>query len=316
METLRFISTPSQEKRLNDHLDGGSGMKSKRGLEVEATSLQAIAEICHEANVHFVLMGIDRFLQRPSFDGISLLLDAEVEPIVYSPFWDPPLGVDGVEINRIASDKYRLYRMIREIPDVRQPQTTFIHNHRDIQSALQEIQTDKIVIKPRKNSHSSRNVLVMNRSRIERQLDDECLNFSDCIMQEYLPESLWPPKEWRLHFVGRKLCRCLRITDKNNWRKSFKIEDVPLPEIPLELRGQAQKIAAVLVNPRNKDNFTLDFLETEKGVIFLETNCGALGSFYIDSPEKKIFLREIFITLFRLYFKRRIRTSLFPNTHL
>lgn len=310
METLRFISTPSQAKRLNDHLERGSKTRSVRGLEVEAISLQVIEEICRTAGVDFALIGIDQFLQQPRSDGISLLLDADIEPIVYSDFWDPPLYIDGVETNRIVSDKYRLYRMIQEVPEVRQPKTIPVHNHHDVESALNEIPTDKIVLKPRRNSHSSRNVLVMARSRIGQLRDDECLNFYDCIMQEYPPESLWPPKEWRLHFVGRKLCRCLKITDKNNWRKVFNIEDMPLSEIPPEIRNQALKIAAILVNNRNKDNFTLDFLETTSGFVFLEANCGALGSFYIDDREKKVFLQEIFLTLFRLYFKRRIKVCI------
>lgn len=307
METLRFISTPSQAKRLNDHLDGGSKIKSIRGLEVEAISLQVIEEICRTVGVDFALIGIDQFLQHIPSDGVSLLLDADVEPIVYSDFWGRQLQVDGAEINKIVSDKFRVYRMIREVPGVSQPKTIPVHNHHDVESALTEIQTDKVVLKPRISGHSSRNVLIVDRTRIEQPRDDERLNFHNCIMQEYPPESLWPPKEWRLHFVGRKLCRCLKITDKNNWKGYFKIEDIPLLEIPIGIGDQALKIAARLVNNRNKDNFTLDFLETKNGPIFLEANCGALGSFYIDDPEKKDFLQEIFITLFRLHFKRRIK---------
>lgn len=310
MDTLRFISTPSQVKKMNDHLaaEGSKGL-SVRGLEVEATSLMVIRAICEDCRIQFELVGIDEFLRDQPKDGISLLLDADVEPMVYSGFWNPPLKVDGNEVSRIIGDKHRIYKMISTIKDVRQPKTLPLHNHRDVKSALAEILTEKVVIKPR-NSHSSKNVLILDKSRLVDTRPDERLNFADSIVQEYLPESLWPPREWRLHFVGRQLCRAIKITDKNNWTGAFKVENHAPQDVPRDLAEQAQKVATVLVNQRNRDNFTLDFLETEQGHLFLEANCGALGSFYVDDPEHRKYLEPIFANLFRLFFKRKISDCL------
>lgn len=310
MDTLRFVSTPPQAKKLNDHLAGKKSQGlSIRGLEVEATSLVVVRAICEDCRVQFELVGADEFFRDKPENGISLLLDANVEPMVYSEFWNPPLKVDGNDVSRIIGDKYRIYRMISTVEGVKQPITLPLHNHRDIESALTSMSTEKVVIKPR-NSHSSKNVLILDKSRLANTRPDERLNFSDSIVQEYLPESLWPPIEWRLHFVGRQLCRAIRITDKNNWTGSFNVDNHSTRDVPKELVEQARKVAMVLVNQRNKDNFTLDFLETEEGYLFLEANCGALGSFYVDNPEHRKYLEPIFAQLFRLFFKRKISDCL------
>lgn len=306
MDTLRFIATPSQAKKLNDHLSGSESQGfSIRGLEVEAVSLSVIRAICEEARIQFELVGADDFLKKQPADGISLLLDADVEPIVYSEFWAPPLKVDGSEINRLIGDKHRIYKMISTVQSVKQPKTLPLHNHRDLEDALAQLPTEKVVIKPR-NSHSSKNVLILDKARLTNTRPDERLNFADCIVQEYLPESLWPPREWRLHFVGRQLCRAIRITDKNNWTGAFGVDNQKTQDVPKDLAAQAQKVAEILANPKSKENFTLDFLETKMGPLFLEANCGALGSFYIDNPKFREYLEPIFLQLFRKFFKKKI----------
>lgn len=306
MNEVRFITNVDQVERLNDHLvQEGTRTRSVHGLEVEKTSLQVIQQICQESAVSFSLIGIDKFLREQPTNGISLLLDADVEPVVYGNFVCPPIPVDGTEIVTLIQDKFAVYRTMMQARGILQPRTEIIHNHHDVEGVLSKIKSERVVIKPRNGGHSSRNVLMLNRSRLEDRQEGEIFNFHDCILQEYAEDALWPPIEWRLHFVGRALCRCLRTTDKNNWSHEFRTSDVDLDNIPAELEGAAVEASRHLAGERNRDNFTLDFLQTKNGFVFLEANCGALGSFYVDSPEKKPFLIPMFQRMFRRYFKKK-----------
>jgi len=304
MSEVRFITNVDQVERLNDHLvPEGTHTRSVHGLEVEKTSLQVIQQICQESGVSLALIGIDQFLREQPRDGISLLLDADVEPIVYGDLVRPPVPVDGAEVVNLIQDKFAVYRTMLQARGILQPQTEIIHNHHDVEGALSKITSERVVIKPRNGGHSSRNVLMLNRTRLENHQKGEIFNFHDCILQEYVADALWPPAEWRLHFVGRTLCRCLRTTDKNNWSHSFCTGDVELDQIPDDLKAAAVEASRHLTGERNRDNFTLDFLQTQKSFVFLEANCGALGSFYVDNTKKKPYLLPMFHRMFRRYFK-------------
>lgn len=306
MDAVRFITNVNQVERLNDHLTPqGTHTRSVHGLEVEKTSLQVIQKICHESGVSFALIGIDRFLRDQPKEGVSLLLDADVEPVVYGDFVHPPIPVDGAEVVKLIQDKFAVYRTMMQARGILQPQTEIIRNHREIGSALSKIKSEKVVIKPRNGGHSSRNVLMLNRTRLENHQEGEIFNFHDCILQEYVADALWPPVEWRLHFVGRTLCRCLQTTDKNNWACHFATVDVDLDHIPDSLQAAAMEASHHLTGEKNRDNFTLDFLQTQNGFVFLEANCGALGSFYVDDPQKKPYLLPMFQRMFQRYFKRK-----------
>lgn len=306
MSEVRFITNVDQVERLNDHLvPDGTHTRSVHGLEVEKISLQVIQQICQESGVSFALIGIDQFLREQPRDGISLLLDADVEPVVYGDLMRPPIPVDGAEVVNLIQDKFAVYRTMLQARGILQPQTEIIHNHHDVEGALSKIKSKRVVIKPRNGGHSSRNVLMLNRTRLENHQEGEIFNFHDCVLQEYVADALWPPVEWRLHFVGRTLCRCLQTTDKNNWTSKFATTDVDLDHIPDGLRIAAMEASRHLAGEKNRDNFTLDFLQTQNGFVFLEANCGALGSFYVDSSAKKPFLLPMFQRMFRRHFKKK-----------
>lgn len=306
MNTVRFIALPHQASRLNEYLETGRCSRSLKDFkEGEIPSVVTFKKFCKEYGISFQVIGIDEFINLKPDDGVSLLLDVDIEPIVYSKYWSPPLKVDGQKISKLISDKYTIYRIVQNIPGVLQPKTAYIKNHLDIPKALSHITTPKIVLKPRSNSYSSHNVLILNRERIEHTSNYEMLNFTEYLLQEYLEETLWPPQEWRFHFIGRDICRCMKICDKNNWKRSLHIQDLPVQDVPQDLVNQAIEIAKRLANSKSKDNFTLDFLETKTGFLFLEANCGALGSFYIQKEEDEELLRPIIRKLLKVYFRMK-----------
>ncbi|MCL5239368.1 MAG: hypothetical protein M1286_02765 [Candidatus Marsarchaeota archaeon] len=95
----------------------------------------------------------------------------------------------------------------------------------------------------------------------------------------------------------------MKIRDKNNWEKALNIQDISQQEVPANLINQATEIATRLADRKSKDNFTLDFLETKEGFMFLEANCGALGSFYISKEEDAELLRPIIKQLLKVHFR-------------
>ena len=294
MKTLRFISLPDEAAPLNEYLEKSIYSKYlDKFREGEVRSMTAFKRLCEEYGAKFEIIGIDEFLKTKEKTGKSLLLDGDIESILYSEYWSPLLNVDGSSISKMISDKYVIYKMVKSVKEVLQPKTVYIQNYSELAGALEQIRTGTVVLKPRRDSFSSHNVLIIKRDRIEKISEGERLNFVDYLVQEYLEETLWPPQEWRFHFVGRELCRCMKIQDKNNWEKSLMITDLKVHDIPKELLDQAIAISRLLVNPKNSDNFTLDFLETKNGFIFLEANCGALGSFYISKESDFELLRPI-----------------------
>lgn len=274
---------------------------SLRNQKIEYISLQVIREICEEFHVNFSVLGIADFLKIEQ-RGVTLLLDADIEPILYGDIFGKRIAVDGSEVSKCIDDKMSVYRLLLQSSKIKQPQTEPIHNHKDLSEALSRIPSQLVVIKPRSGGHSSRNVLIIDRQRFTDLRNEEMCNFHNCIVQEYIPS--WPPKEWRLHFVGQTLCRCLQIIDKNNWMNNFKINDIAINDLPSDLLDTAKNAACLISSKRCSDNFTIDFLESTTGEFhLLEANCGALGSFYIDDFSKKPKIEPIFARIFWRNFK-------------
>jgi len=237
MYTLLAVATLEKIKQLKKIIDAGVTDKPhNRMLYTEGISWREIENICTQSKVKFKFQDINNFLQETSPDDKTIILvgDTAVEPMLYNNIWEGKFSVDGKDLNKILNDKYHLYKKLGNL-SIRQPKTAVVSSYRDLESALSFITSEKIVMKPRFLTFESKNVLIMNRSRIENAKPGEYFNFSDCIMQEYISDSIWPPQEWRFHFVGWDICRCIKITDKNNWNHALKIEDLSTQDVPEQL---------------------------------------------------------------------------------
>lgn len=288
MLRLYVITTPEQQSKTHGVIS-----------EMEKLSLRLIEEICVDHNISFQLLPIKTLLTDRTLQGSAILFDDRVDTLVYSQYLDTSLHIDARSIEPILSDKYRIYKIVSKFKQIHQPNTGAIRNHRDIDTTLAKINSKMVVLKPRFSSYESRNVLLINRARLQQPDALERFNFTDYIMQEYLPETIWPPHEWRLHYVGQTLCRCIKVIDKNNWGHSFALKNIALTDVPENIKLQGTLLAQALVDKNNYDNFTLDFLETANGEpIFLEANYGMLNSFLVETSTEKQFLEPIFTAIF------------------
>ena len=57
-----------------------------------------------------------------------------------------------------------------------------------------------VVLKSRFHTYASRNVLLVQRQRLEQLQVIERLNLSDYLLQAYRSDTIWPSVEWRFHF--------------------------------------------------------------------------------------------------------------------
>ncbi len=265
---------------------------------MEFETLKGLEKWVRKKGIEVRMLTIQEFLT--SNEGnINLLFEGSVERFLYDDNWDPPLQVDGKALLTIVGDKYETYKKIMngKIPT---PNTFAIRGQKDLLQALEQIQTEKIVLKPRFWSYASANVLILKKHRLLDFSIEERFNVKDFVLQEYLPSTLFPSVEWRFHFVGNTLCRVIKTKDKNNWSKSFHVQNIDLEQVENRYINLAKSIAA-LINPKNyPDNFTLDFLETETGLIFLEANVGTLNSMFVHDEKDFTFIEPIFEELVNL----------------
>ncbi|MFA5854686.1 MAG: hypothetical protein WC846_00120 [Candidatus Gracilibacteria bacterium] len=302
MGIIRFVFSKKGLGMVNQYLKDKESV-SKKDFQphfFEASSIPFYEAIFRKYGREFKLISDEEFLKDPDPKSINIPFDVSAEAFLYNEVWDPPLPLDGRPLIDVLGDKYVVYKIVRGIQGIRQPLTLALKGHADLKRGVEEIRTSKIVLKPRFFGYEARNVLLVNRARLENISQDERLNFSEYIMQEYLEDIIWPPEEWRFHFIGRKLCRVMKITDKNNWSGVFKQENVLFENVPAEFMMQAEKVVKNLIKDlNNRDNFTIDFLRTKDGLVFLEANIGTLGSIYVQTEEDATFVEPIFVELFR-----------------
>lgn len=302
MNTLRFICS-SQDYAQYFGARISNKIKHSWFGKLALTSFPAIQQLCRLAKVDVQVLALPTVSQLPSTSSINLVFTTELEPLLYHPDMHWPVRIDGREVFRLFVDKFAVYRRMQMASVVAQPHTVVVRGQADLITALKDITTPYVVLKPRFHTYASRNVLLLQRQRLEQLQAAERLNLSDYLLQAYRPDTLWPSVEWRFHFVGQRLCRCQRIVDKNNWAQAFLNGNIALADIPQQFRTAAEATAGWLIASDNPDNFTIDFLELEgQQLLFLEANCGCLNSFFIADAAEAEYIRPIFTELVHRYF--------------
>lgn len=245
---------------------------------------------------------LHQLLTQPTVRGPHLLVSSELETVVYAQQIQFPCVLDGSTIVSVVGDKYATYSRIKQT-SLLQPETVVVRSQSDLIAALQTVKTKKVVLKPRYYSYESQNIYLIHRERLQQIASDERLNFKNYILQSYNDQTIWPPVEWRFHYVGQTLCRCLRTVDKNNWLKQFGQLDIALSDIPESYVVAANTAARALVSASTHDNMTIDFLEMNTGsqLLFLEANCGVLNSFMLMTEVDVPALTRIYQELLKQY---------------
>lgn len=299
---LRFISSEDQYQIVQAYLHNSNEVSNanKQKYRLDILTLEPLQHLAQTVGFHIAFCSVAQFLADPYGADINLSFDQKIESFLLSPFWDKPLPWDGQVSRTIFGDKYMVYKLIAvHCPDIFQPRTMPVDSHGDCMKALASLTSDFVVFKPRQFGFESKNVILIERQKALACVDKERLNFYNYIVQEYCDKVLWPPQEWRCHFVGRQLCRVMRISDKNNWGKQFSLTYTRIDEAPQQVLQCAQEIADRLVPKECMDNISIDFLMTTDGLMFLEVNMGCIGSMYPTSIEECAFIEPIYREMIR-----------------
>lgn len=301
MRKVNFIAPENQKKTIDDYLMGKIDDTQLKDLKREAITAKLFKSFIEERGGKFEIKEINNFLNNPDTEAINLILEGELEDTLYSAYHGTKEYVDGGSVHAIINDKYKTYKQIKELKlnQVTFPKTIAIRSHNELVVAIGHINSDKVVLKPRNDSYSSHNVIIIKKSRLAKLENEERINLYNFLVQEYDKNLFWPPIEIRIHFVGRKPVRVIEIKDKNSWNKKFKIKNIPINKTQKNLMLAAREIVKTLVPIDCKDNLCLDFLKKRKGWIFLEANCGALETFYIGEISEYKYLRPILEEIIR-----------------
>lgn len=266
-------------------------------------TVQFVNELGAAHGVTVTLCTLEEIMQLSEQTGPTLLLSGKLEPLIYSGQITLPTYVDGTSVAALLTDKYATYSAVKQCSTVVQPETFAIRSQSDLLKTLEQVTPAKVVLKPRQFSCESQNIYIVHSQRLQQLQADERLNFSNYILQVYNQHTIWPPIEWRFHYIGHQLCRCLRITDKNNWSGQFGHQDIPLTDLPVTFSMAAQTVIERLLPSQSVDNVTIDFLELDQPgqLLFLEANCGVLNSFMVMVESDKPAVQTIYEELFRRY---------------
>lgn len=302
MGTLRLLLSTNDRSRYFSQSALKKDLTSVWG-QAMLNTVKFVNELGAAYGITVTLCTLEEMVQLPKQTGPTLLLSGKLEPLIYSGQITLPTYIDGMNAAILLTDKYATYSAVKQCSTIVQPETFAIRSQSDLLKTLEQVAPAKVVLKPRQFSCESQNIYIVHSQRLQQLQADERLNFSNYILQVYNQHTIWPPIEWRFHYVGHTLCRCLRITDKNNWSGQFIHQDIPLADLPAAFRVVAQTVIQKLLPSQSADNVTIDFLELDQPgqLLFLEANCGVLNSFMVMAEADKPALVAIYQELFGRY---------------